>query len=70
MLTVKSMKKLLYGIFESDYNADASSVTLFSLTKHVKNVLPIFADAILHPVFPEREMHSFVQFKKQIWAAT
>lgn len=46
-----------YGaFFESDYNADASSVTLFSLTKHVKNVLPIFADAILHPVFPEREM--------------
>jgi zinc protease len=46
-----------YGaFFESDYNADASSVTLFSLTKHVENVLPIFADAILNPVFPEREM--------------
>ena len=46
-----------YGaFFESDYNADASSVTLFSLTKHIENVLPIFADAILNPVFPEREM--------------
>jgi zinc protease len=45
-----------YGaFFESDYQSDASSVTLFTLTKHLTNVLPIFAEAVLKPVFNERE---------------
>jgi zinc protease len=47
-----------YGAFlESDYQSDASSVTLFSLTKHIEKVLPVFAEAVLEPVFNERETH-------------
>jgi zinc protease len=45
-----------YGaFFESDYQSDASSVTLFTLTKHLDKVLPVFAEAVLKPVFNERE---------------
>jgi predicted Zn-dependent peptidase len=45
-----------YGaFFESDYQSDASSVTLFTLTKHLDKVLPIFSEAVLQPIFNERE---------------
>ena len=55
-----------YGAFyETDENLDYTSVILYSLNKHLKNVLPYFADIIHDPVFPVKELDVFIQNNKQ-----
>jgi len=50
-----------YGAFlESTYSVDHSSITLFSLTNQLSNVLPAFADAVLHSIFEERELEIYL----------
>ncbi len=55
-----------YGaFFESSSDGDKSYFSLFALTKHLPTVLPIFAEAILNPVFPEREVEIYLKNSKQ-----
>ncbi len=51
-----------YGAFlESNYSVDHSSVSLFTLTNKLDQVLPLFEEAIKETVFPERELSIFLK---------
>ncbi len=55
-----------YGaFFESSCDGDKTYFALFTLTKHLKTVLPIFAEAILNPTFPERETSIYLKNSQQ-----
>ncbi len=55
-----------HGAFlESTYSIDHSSVTLFTLTKKLDEVLPLFEEVILDAVFPAREVDIYLTNSKQ-----
>lgn len=55
-----------YGAFlQTDYNYDASSLTLYSLNKHLENVLPVMKEVLTDAVFPEEELETFRRNQKQ-----
>lgn len=55
-----------YGAFlESNYGVDHSSISLFSLTNKLGEVLPLFEEALKESIFPERELKIYLQNKKQ-----
>lgn len=55
-----------HGAFlESTYSIDHSSVSLFTLTKKLPDVLPLFEEVILDAVFPEREVDIYLTNAKQ-----
>lgn len=55
-----------YGAFyESSCDGDKSYFALFTLTKHLDTVLPIFAEAILNPTFPDREKEIYLNNSQQ-----
>ncbi|CAG5084533.1 M16 family metallopeptidase [Parvicella tangerina] len=55
-----------YGAFlESNYSVDHSSVSLFTLTNKLGDVLPLFQEAIKETIFPERELSIFLKNQKQ-----
>ena len=55
-----------YGAFlKSDSDRDMSHVTLFTIQKQLKHVLPVFAEALLKPTFPERELNIHLKNGKQ-----
>jgi zinc protease len=55
-----------YGsFFETDENADFTSIVLFSLNKYLESTLPFVSDIIHDAVFPQRELDIFKQNSKQ-----
>jgi len=55
-----------YGAFlQTEYGADQCSVKLYSLNKHLAEVLPILYSILNASVFPEKELSIFVQNQKQ-----
>lgn len=44
---------------------DQSSLTLFSLNKHLENLLPVVKDLLTNAVFPEKELATYVRNNKQ-----
>jgi predicted Zn-dependent peptidase len=51
-----------YGAFlESNYSVDHSSVSLFTLTNKLKDVLPLFEEAIKTTTFPDRELDIYLK---------
>lgn len=55
-----------YGAFlQTDYNADQTNITLYSLNKHLPTVLPIIYAILNEAVFPENELAVFIQNQKQ-----
>ncbi len=55
-----------YGAFlQVDYGYDHSSVTLFSLNKHLQSTLPVIKDIITGSIFPERELETFIRNQRQ-----
>ncbi len=44
---------------------DNSSITLYSLTRHLVNVIPLLAEIIKYPVFPEKEFRNYLERRKQ-----
>ncbi len=44
------------GTLQLPSNVDRASTTLFSLHKHLDNLLPLFAEVIFHPVYPQDEI--------------
>lgn len=55
-----------YGsFFQTEYSADRSSVTLYSLNKYLENTLPIVKEVLTASVFPENELKTYVNNQKQ-----
>ncbi|HXH99331.1 MAG TPA: pitrilysin family protein [Sphingobacteriaceae bacterium] len=55
-----------YGAFlQTDYTYDHSSVTLYSLTKHLKVTLPVIKAIITDSIFPQDELDTFIRNQKQ-----
>ena len=55
-----------YGaFFQTDFNVDYSSITLYTLNKHLKQVLPVFFDILTDADFPERELKTFIENQQQ-----
>lgn len=51
-----------YGAsLHSPFSMDTSNLVLYSLIRHLDSVLPLFAEIISAPVFPEQELRSFVE---------
>lgn len=55
-----------YGaFFQTEYAYDHSSVTLFSLNKHVQHTLPIVKEVLSASNFPQKELETFINNQKQ-----
>lgn len=55
-----------YGAhLELSTDKDFSNVVLYSLNKHLNQLLPLLEEVILYPVFPEKELTTRKQNKKQ-----
>ena len=55
-----------YGAFlQTGSDRDMSHVTLFTIQKQLKYVLPVFAEALSKPTFPERELSIHLKNGKQ-----
>jgi len=55
-----------YGAhLEVTSDKDMAYVTLYSLNKHLNHLLPVLKEVILEPVFPEKELATRIQNKKQ-----
>jgi len=55
-----------YGaFFQTEYIQDQSSVTVYSLNKHLASVLPIVKDVLSDSQFPQSELDIYIQNQKQ-----
>jgi predicted Zn-dependent peptidase len=55
-----------YGAhIETSLDKDMAYVVLYSLNKHLENILPVLVEVVLEPVFPENELSIRIQNKKQ-----
>lgn len=55
-----------YGAFlQAEYGYDHSIVTLYSLTRHLGNTLPVIFDILTDSQFPEKELDTFVRNQQQ-----
>jgi len=55
-----------YGaFFQTEYAQDQSSVTLYTLNKHLHSVLPIVKDVLTDSQFPQNELDIYIQNQKQ-----
>ena len=49
------------GTMKTPVNLDTSTVTLYCMTKHFPKLLPLIAEIIQEPTFPQRELNTFVE---------
>lgn len=55
-----------YGaFFQTEYAQDQSTVTLYTLNKHLASVLPIVKDVLSESQFPQNELDIYIQNQKQ-----
>ncbi len=55
-----------YGAFlQVEHSADQSQVTLYTLNKHLKAVLPVLKDILTGSVFPEKELQTYIRNQQQ-----
>lgn len=55
-----------YGAFlETEVNADFGTVSLYTLNKHIEEVLPILKEVLCDSIFPEEEFRQKLSIKKQ-----
>ncbi len=55
-----------YGAhLETSADKDMGYVTLYTLNKHLEHTLPVLADVIMNPVFPEMDLDILKQNRKQ-----
>jgi zinc protease len=55
-----------YGAFlQAEYGYDHSNVTLYSLTRHLGNTLPVILDILTDSQFPEKELETFIRNQQQ-----
>ncbi len=61
-----SSKIDFYGAFiQTEYNYDTSSVILYSLNKHLNDVLPIVKEVLTDAIFPDREIETYIINQQQ-----
>ena len=53
------------AFYETEESADACSVVLFTLNKHLDKTLPVLREIITDAVFPEKELSTFRQNNRQ-----
>ncbi len=55
-----------YGAFlQTEYGADQTVITLYSLNKYLASVLPILCSILNESIFPQEELDIFIQNQKQ-----
>ncbi len=55
-----------HGAFlETESERDNACISLYTLNKHLKTLLPYFTELIREPIFPEHELDVFLSNKKQ-----
>nr|WP_294895457.1 pitrilysin family protein [uncultured Pedobacter sp.] len=55
-----------YGaFFQTEYNHDQSSLTLYSLNKYLAETLPIIKEMLTGSIFPEKELGTLLRNQKQ-----
>lgn len=55
-----------YGAFlQTEYSADFTTITLYTLTKHLSSVLPILHSVLNESIFPQHELEIYQQNQKQ-----
>lgn len=60
-----------HGAFlQPDFTFDHTSLTLFTLNKHVDKLLPVLADVLSESIFPEADLETFKRNNKQKLAVT
>ncbi|MGM9479303.1 M16 family metallopeptidase [Pedobacter sp. GSP4] len=67
-LTAKEIAEQIdfYGaFFQTEYTQDQSTVTLYTLNKHLQSVLPIVKDVLSDSQFPQHELDIYIQNQKQ-----
>jgi len=52
------------GTLSIPFSLDTSNIILYSLSRHFEKLLPLLAEVILAPSFPEDELNTFVQNSK------
>ena len=55
----------LGAYFNTNIDKDYASVTLYCLTKHLDQILPVFAEIVCEPTFPENELQILTNKTKQ-----
>ncbi len=53
------------GTLSIPFGLDTSNIILYSLSRHFEKLLPLLAEVILAPTFPEEELNTFIQNNKQ-----
>jgi zinc protease len=53
------------GFLQTDYNYDQSTITLYTLNKHLGVTLPVLHEIIKDSIFPEEELDTFIRNQKQ-----
>lgn len=48
-----------------EFNSDMSTLTLFTLNKHLPALLPVVRDVLTGAAFPERELNTYLRNRKQ-----
>lgn len=46
---------------------DYATISLLTLRKHLKALLPVFSDVLQHPIFPQKELRIYLKQDKQDW---
>lgn len=52
------------GTLSVPFNLDTSNIILYSLSRHFEELLPLLAEVILAPSFPDEELSTFIQNSK------
>jgi predicted Zn-dependent peptidase len=51
--------------YENETTRDRASVCLYTLSKHLKNTLPVLLEVLMEPAFPENEVQLYIDNKSQ-----
>jgi zinc protease len=49
------------GTLQTPINMDMGSLTMYCLNKHFEHLVPLFAEMVLQPTFPEKELNTFIE---------
>jgi predicted Zn-dependent peptidase len=53
------------GTLSTPYNLDTSNIVLYSLNRHLDKLLPLLAEVVKTPSFPEDELKTYIEHSKQ-----
>jgi zinc protease len=49
------------GTVQTPISLDTGSIVMFCMTKHFPKLVPILAEMVQEPIFPEKELHTFAE---------